>query len=487
MKFNISSEVLGILVIPCFKSENGDVVFFASEKKIDLKKKILDKLTIFNFNATQEEILFFEVELQKILLVGIKERYDFEDLRKAYSSVFSYLKKTKEFKASFELPFSKEEVISVIEGLDLTDYKFDKYISSDEVRGERRENDSVEDDKCFNLDIDEKFREVIDFTLSVNKEVKFVRDLVNENSFIMTPKRFEELAVDFANKNNLKIKVLDEELIDDEKLGLLQAVGQGSSNPARLILVEYNGDSISEDRLALVGKGVTFDTGGVNLKPTGYIEDMKTDMGGAATVFGVFRAAVELKLKKNLVLVLSCAENAISSSAYKPGDIFRSYSGKTVEVLNTDAEGRLVLADAISYVQKNYSVTSIIDMATLTGACLVALGPSLIASLGNNEKMKKEIFESGEKVFERVWNLPIYDEHRDLIKSKFADMKNMGGKFGGTITAAAFLEKFINDGINWVHLDIAGAARSRAGSFSHYIPEFGTGRGVRLLVNYLKK
>ncbi|MCA9459201.1 MAG: leucyl aminopeptidase family protein, partial [Nanoarchaeota archaeon] len=368
---------------------------------------------------------------------------------------------------------NEEEIKATIEGLDLSNYTFDKYIS-------KKDESNFE----INLDIPDKYKKLLDETIKINTQVKFTRDLINENSEDMTPLALEKLAKEFAKKNKLKIKILNEKEIQKEKLNLLWAVGKGSQFPPRLIILEYNGNPKSKEITALVGKGITFDTGGINLKPSGFLEDMKCDMGGAATAFGTFRASVETKLKKNLILVMSCAENAISGKAYKPGDVFISHANISVEIANTDAEGRLALADALSYLQKKYKPTTIIDLATLTGASLVALGPSLIAMMGNDKSTMKQIFESGEKTFERVWELPIYDEHRDLMKSKIADIKNLGGKFGGCITAGAFLEKFIKENIKWVHLDIAGAAYARKSDL--YIPEFGTGRGVRLLVDYLK-
>lgn len=478
MNIKINNKTEDCCIIPTTRFE-GKFKFVGITLKSQCHINLQNAISFYNYESCDDEYLYFKKtdsngREYRILTFNLKENYSREDLRIAYSKAFKILKEKKETNVSVNIPKDEDWVVeSIVEGLDLTDYKFDKYLS-------KKDKNKI----SFNLMIDEKYSTLVNETLSVNYNNKFVRDIVNENASTMTPKRLEELAKEFSKKNKLKINVLDERKIISEKLGLLNAVGKGSKNPPRLIMVEYVGDKKSKEKIALVGKGVTFDTGGINLKPTNFIEDMKCDMGGAATAFGTFRACVELKLKKNLVLVMSCAENAISSSAFLPGDVITSYSGKTVEVKNTDAEGRLVLADGISYVQEKYNVTKIIDLATLTGACLVALGPSLIASLGNNKEMINSIFESGEKVSERVWNLPIYDEHRNLLKSKIADFTNLGGRMGGTISAAAFLEKFVNKGVDWIHLDIAGAAYSN--KEDNYIPEFGTGRGVRLLVDYLK-
>jgi len=489
MKINISSNKKDLIMIPIFfeKKKTG---FFSEMKN---EKIILEKIKLFKFKAENEKLLRIEIKTsqtprvseglgiisqknslnQKFLLVGIKKNYKLEDLRKVYSLVFDYLKSKKENNVLIEIPNEKEdEIKAIIEGLDLTDYNFDKYLSKKEKF-----------ELNVNLNVSKKFQGVVKKTLLINNNVKFVRNLVMENADIITPIFFEKMAKNFAKKNKLKIKILNEKQIIKEKLNLLNAVGQGSINPPRLIIVEYNENSKSKEKIALVGKGITFDTGGINLKPSGHIEDMKTDMAGAATTFGAFKSLVELKVKKNLILVLSCAENSISSKSYKPGDIFVGYNEVSVEIENTDAEGRLVLADALAYVSKNYKPTQILDMATLTGSCLVAMGPTLIAMLGNDKKINQKIFEIGERTFERVWEMPIYDEHRDLIKGKFSDIKNTGGREGGTITATAFLEKFIGKNIKWTHFDIAGAARSHAKKY--YVPEYGTGVGVRLLVDYL--
>lgn len=474
MTIKIDSKNKEVLVIPLYEKDNK-IVFFNIKNNEKIKEQIIKKLKQYpSFKAKKNQSLFLEINSQKILLIGLVEKFDLENLREAYSIVFKIISSMEEKECLVEIPDNKKEtIISTVEGIDLTDYKFDKYLS------EKKENNTT-----FYIDTSKSNEKIIKKTILVNKFVKYARNLVNENSNIIIPEKLEELCRDFAKQKKLKIKVLNEKEIIKQKLNLLEAVGRGSEYPPRLILVEYNGDSKNKEKIALVGKGITFDTGGINLKPSGYLEDMKSDMGGAATMMGTFMAAVELKLKKNIVLVVSTAENAIGGSAFKPGDIFTSYKGVTVEIGNTDAEGRLVLADAMTYAQKHFKVNTIIDAATLTGACLVALGPSLIGMFGNDSQMKKAIFDSGEKTGDRVWELPIYEEHREMIKGKFSDIKNIGGRDGGAITAAAFLEKFVEKDVKWVHLDIAGAARSKKDSF--YIPEFGTGRGVRLLIDYLE-
>jgi leucyl aminopeptidase len=414
---------------------------------------------------------------EKILLIGLNKKYSLEDLRRAFSVVHKTLKARKEKDAVVEVPEEKEkEIKAVIEGLDLSDYRFDKYIT---------EKEEKEFEIAVMIDVSKKFDSLLKETLLVDEKVKYARDLVNENAKDKPPAKIAELVVDFAKKNRLRYEVLDEKAIQNKGLNLLWAVGQGSQYPPRLIIAEYNGDPKSKEKIALVGKGITFDTGGTNLKPTNYIEDMKTDMAGAAACFGAFMTAVEMKLKKNLILVIPSAENALSGNSYKPGDVFISYSGLGVEIGNTDAEGRLVLADGIAYAEENYKPTVLIDLATLTGACMVALGSNVAGLFGNDDELKKAIFKAGEETGERVWELPIYDDHRDAMKSKFADIRNDGSeRYGGAMQGAAFIEKFIHEGVKWIHLDIAGPARSKKESF--YVPEYGTGKGVRLLVEFLR-
>jgi leucyl aminopeptidase len=264
------------------------------------------------------------------------------------------------------------------------------------------------------------------------------------------------------------------------------AVNQGSRKEPKLIIVKYQGAGSKEKYTALIGKGVTFDTGGLNLKPTGSMETMRMDMSGTAAVIGTLKNTIALGLKKNVLFVCAVAENAIGSGSFKPGDVFRAYNGKTVEVNNTDAEGRLVLADAIAYVVKNYKPEQIIDIATLTGACVVALGHDYSGLISTNDKLAKQLVDSSKHTDDRVWRLPIYPEMKDSVKSNYADIRNTGFPKGaaGASTAAEFLRQFTDD-TPWAHLDIAGTAYAEGSGRMYY--GFGaTGAGVRLLTDYLK-
>jgi leucyl aminopeptidase len=308
------------------------------------------------------------------------------------------------------------------------------------------------------------------------------RDLGNHPSNVVTPARLAEEAKMIANAHGLSCQVL--ERADAERLGMGSYLGvaRGSQEPPKFIVLEYEGSGRKEAPTVLVGKSITFDSGGISLKPAEKMEQMKDDMAGGAAVLSTLKAAARLKLPAALVGILPAAENMPSGAAVKPGDILTSLSGRTIEVINTDAEGRLALADALAYATTRYKPAAVIDLATLTGACVVALGHHATGILGNNPGLIERIRTAGERCGERVWELPLWDRYFEQIKSDVADMKNVGGRPAGTITAAAFLSKFVQDR-PWAHLDIAGTAwTDEAGP---YTPKGATGVGVRLLIEHL--
>ena len=293
----------------------------------------------------------------------------------------------------------------------------------------------------------------------VGESINFTRDLANEPGAYMTPTDMAERARDIANEFGLSIDVLDEARMEQEGMGSLLSVARGSEEPAKLIILKYtpaNVEGDSKELLALVGKGVTFDSGGISLKPGENMELMKYDMTGAATVMGAMRAIAQLKPPIPILGVAPCTENLPSGKATKPGDVVKAMTGKTIEIINTDAEGRLILADAIAYAKK-LGATRIIDMATLTGAVSIALGDVNAAVLGTDQELIDEIISAGREVGEKFWQLPLDKEYSKQIKSDIADIKNVGGRKAGTITAAAFIKEFA-DGVAWAHLDIAGTA-----------------------------
>ena len=307
----------------------------------------------------------------------------------------------------------------------------------------------------------------------------FTRDLGNLPPNVCHPSYVAEQAQALAKQfPNLSVEVLDEQQMAELGMGALLAVGQGSEQPPRLVVMKYNGTDSNTKPYALVGKGITFDTGGISLKPGLGMDEMKYDMGGAASVLGTFRAVLELRLPINLVGVLACAENMPSGKATRPGDIVKTMSGKTVEILNTDAEGRLVLCDALTYTER-FEPQAVIDIATLTGACLVALGTDISGLMGNNNELLGEIKTAGSTSGDHVWELPLHEDYQDLLDSPFADMANIGGPRAGTITAGCFLSRYTK-AYPWAHLDVAGTAWTSGGK-----DKGATGRPVPLLTQYL--
>ncbi|PWQ93940.1 leucyl aminopeptidase [Leucothrix arctica] len=304
---------------------------------------------------------------------------------------------------------------------------------------------------------------------------KLSRDLSNQPGNVCTPTYLAETALGMAKEfDALDVEILEE--ADMEKLGMgsFLSVGHGSDQPSKLVVFKYNGAGDDSAPVALVGKGVTFDTGGISIKPGANMDEMKFDMIGAASVTGTIQAIAEMKLPINVIGILAAAENMPSARATKPGDIVKSMSGKTIEVLNTDAEGRLVLCDALTYAGK-YKPRLVIDIATLTGACIVALGHEICALLANDQSLADEIMVSGKSIGDQAWQLPMNDEYKKLLKSEHADIGNIGGRTAGTITAACFLSHFTED-YRWAHLDIAGTA---------WTGKAASGRPVPLLTQFL--
>jgi leucyl aminopeptidase len=307
----------------------------------------------------------------------------------------------------------------------------------------------------------------------------FTRDLGNLPPNLCHPSFLAEQAKDLGKAHKgLKVEVLDEKKIKDLGMGAFYAVGQGSDQPPRLIVLNYQGGKKADKPFVLVGKGITFDTGGISLKPGAGMDEMKYDMCGAASVFGTLRAVLELQLPINLVCLLACAENMPSGGATRPGDIVTTMSGQTVEILNTDAEGRLVLCDTLTYAER-FKPQAVIDIATLTGACIVALGSHTSGLMGNNDELVGQLLDAGKRADDRAWQLPLFDEYQEQLDSPFADMGNIGGPKAGTITAGCFLSRFAK-AYNWAHMDIAGTAWISGGK-----DKGATGRPVPLLTQYL--
>jgi leucyl aminopeptidase len=437
--------------------------FIISEKSLEKKNQ---KTLVYNLNPNQ-----------KIIIYKINKPTNRFDNEKAGSEVFNILRsnKIKEiniFEENIKF-FSKDNNIFINEflhGLKLKSYYFNKY-KTDIVNKKIKILLALKIKKQFEKN-DLKF-------FSLYEGIKFTKDLVSEPGNVLYPDEYVKRILELR-KLNLKIHVLDK--VKMKKLGMnaLIGVGQGSSKGSYLVTIEWNGLNKKSKPVAFVGKGVCFDTGGISLKPAKFMEDMTYDMAGSAVVVGLMKNLALRKAKVNAVGVVGLVENMPDGNAQRPGDIVKSYSGKTIEILNTDAEGRLVLADALSYTEKKFKPNFIVDLATLTGAIIVSLGSEYAGLFSNNDKISDQLFKAGEKVGEKVWRMPLNDNYDKLIDSKKADMQNINYVGGaGSTTAAQFLQRFILNKTPWAHLDIAGMAFSKYGGALN--SGGATGYGVRLL------
>ncbi|MBE0501857.1 MAG: leucyl aminopeptidase [Desulfuromonadales bacterium] len=424
----------------------------------------------------------------RLLLIGLGEekRGTGEILRRAVGTALQRMHKVHESDLavvfdSFTLRKldTAQRAEALVEGALLGDYRFDRYQTEDK---ETRNSKPIRVTLLTKTHDLQAVESGVSVAAAVCAGVVLARDLVNEPGNVKSPDYLANRAQQVCTEAGLECTILGRAELEKEQMGAMLGVAQGSSREPRLIVMQYHGGSAEQKPIALVGKGVVFDTGGISIKPSEGMEEMKMDMGGGAAVIGTMQAAARLKLPCNLVGVVPAVENMTSGTAIRPGDILTSQSGKTIEVVNTDAEGRLILADAISYVRR-FEPIQVIDLATLTGACIIALGHHATAVLGNDEKLIASLIRAGEQSGERLWQLPLWEEYAEQIKSEVADVKNVGGRPAGTITAAAFIQKFA-DGLNWVHLDIAGTGWEEKGRPCYSFG--GTGVGVRLLSCYLR-
>ncbi|KTW13085.1 leucyl aminopeptidase [Sphingomonas sanguinis] len=318
---------------------------------------------------------------------------------------------------------------------------------------------------------------------AVNGGLELTRTLVSEPPNKLYPETFVERVLADVEGLGLEVTVLDEAQMRDLGMGALLGVSQGSVREGRLLVLKWNGGAADAETLALVGKGVTFDTGGISIKPAAGMEDMKWDMGGAGAVAGAMKAIAARKAKANVVGVMGLVENMPDGNAQRPGDVVTSMSGQTIEVINTDAEGRLVLCDALTWVQKTHSPSTIVDLATLTGAMIISLGNEHGGLFANDDSLADALLAAGKETDEKLWRFPLSDAYDKLIESQIADMKNVGPRGGGSITAAQFLKRYIHEGVAWAHLDIAGMVWSDKPGVNH--DKGATGYGVRLLDRFV--
>ncbi len=364
---------------------------------------------------------------------------------------------------------------AITEGALLGVYSFRRYITKEAEYGEIKQLTIVDTEESKIPSLEQgsyKGRILAEAT-------NLARDMVNEPANYMTPNSMAEMAAKLAETYGLELSVLEREQMQESGMGALLGVAQGSRQPPKFIVLHYRGGDSTEIDVALVGKGITFDSGGISIKPSEGMSEMKGDMAGGAAVMAAISAIAQLKPKINVIAVVPAAENLLGDSALKPGDILTAMNGKTIEIISTDAEGRLTLADALGYVKK-LGAKSIDDVATLTGACRIALGDVCSGAFGNNQELVDKVIAAGAEAGELIWQMPMYEEYKEQNKSEVADIKNIGGKYGGAITAAQFLAEFAGD-TPWVHLDIAGTSMRE--KERTYRVKGATGVPVRTLVN----
>nr|WP_164503233.1 leucyl aminopeptidase [Nitrosomonas sp. JL21] len=472
------------------------VVGIFESKKLSESAKILDKvtqgyikkiLTSGDMNGKVNTSLLLhhvpDTLFKRVLLIGLGNEQEFKEktLQSAVGTVLSALQKTAVtdvtlFLADFPVKARtaawkvSQIVIQACNG----SYRFDQLKSKPENEQSALRKITL----CINDRSELAACETaLQQGLAIAHGMDFTKNLGNLAANMCTPTYLAKQAKDLAKAHKLKATVLEEK--DMEKLGMgsLLAVARGTDEPAKLIVLEYSGSAKKDNPIVLVGKGVTFDTGGISLKPAAEMDEMKFDMSGAASVLGTLLAIAEMKLPIHVVGVIPATENMPSGRAIKPGDVVTSMSGQTIEILNTDAEGRLILCDALTYAER-YNPKAVIDIATLTGACVIALGNSTTGLMTNDDGLAKELLSAGEEVGDRAWQLPLWDEYQDLLKSNFADIANIGGRAAGTITAACFLSRFTKK-YRWAHLDIAGTAWKSGKD------KGSTGRPVPLLTQFL--
>lgn len=422
------------------------------------------------------------IPAQRIMVAGVGQRHkiDHEQIRLASGKIAKKALELglDEFSVVIPNKFpikAKVAVSSTVEGARLALYSFNKY------KSEKNKAPSL----TLMVPEQAKIGDSVTRARTIAESVIFSRDLANLPPNECNPAHLAGIAKSLAAKGGIKCTVLSKSELKQKGFGGITAVGQGSRNEPKMILLEYNGKK-GQAPILLVGKAVTFDTGGISIKPADKMDEMKFDKCGGCTVLGVMKAAAELKLPVNIVGIVPSVENMPGGESYRPGDIIRLYGGKTAEILNTDAEGRLILFDAISYGIKTYKPSEVIDFATLTGACIVALGANVAGLVSNNKKLAERLLASSERTGEQAWQMPINDDYMDMIKSDFAEIKNVGpGRVAGTITAAAFLANAAG-ATPWAHFDIAGTAWVQTGSKEKsYNPKGATGFGVRLILDYL--
>jgi len=464
------------LILP-FTEGHSELYDRLSPSITKLIKRVLSK----EFNGKQNEVLLVpapdDIKSERIFFIGLGKKEDVsrEKIRQAGGKAAAYLRDSGMKKIALStsvLSSLNTSPADFIEGSLLGLYTFKKYM--------KEKNDKTIESVTILSRPSKRIKEDLYWVKTVASSVNFARDLVNTPANDMTPSHLAKVALSLKGKT-LSVKILEKRDVQRLGMGSYLSVVKGSQEPPKFIILEYRGAKGSP--VVLIGKTITFDSGGISLKPSEGMEKMKYDMAGGAAVLGIMKAVSELKLPVHIVGILPATENLPGSSATKPGDIVKAIDGKTIEVISTDAEGRMTLADAIGY-SKRFKPKVIIDIATLTGACSIALGSGAIAMMGNDKEIIGKLKESGNNTYERVWEMPLFEEYKEYIKGDIADLKNTGGKSGSLVTSAYLLSEFAGD-TPWVHLDIAGTAWVE--KEKPYLPKGASGIGIRLILDFIKR
>jgi len=467
------------------KSNTKGLQFTKNAGKIDelLEGLISERHKDGEFKADQGELLTIHplgrLAVKRIIVVGLRaqEKISTQSIRRASAIAARHLQHTGAREITLALqwesePIAVEQAVQAeVEGALLGLYTFSSYRSGEQSKGVTKLTVQAEEGRQA------EYERGLNKGCILAEATNFARDLINEPPCVLTPTELANRATTMAQRAGLAYEVFDKDKLTELGMGGILGVSRGSAEPPKFIVIRYRGAPESDKGLALVGKGITFDTGGISLKPAEGMDTMKGDMGGAAAVIGAMQAIAALKPHSNVTALVPTCENMPSGTAYRPGDILRILNGKTIEIVNTDAEGRLVLADALSYAVKE-GLSPIIDLATLTGGIVVALGNVMTGLFSNNEHLSQEIIAAGQAAGEKYWPMPLDDDYNELIRSDIADIKQTGGRKASSVTAAKILQNFVDDA-QWAHLDIAGT--SYADTKKPYQEKGATGVGVRTL------
>ena len=487
MKIKIEKNVKKTQMLCAFVQENSNKPL--GLRNFDAKTNLSIKQSVLDLNGELGKLNIIPVpngkQVERILLAGIgkKEEITKDTIRSVSGKISQKARELKLKDFTIVVPPSSfnvqsDSISQIVEGSKMSLYTFDKFKTK---KSEKSPNLILLASKSKKTTSIARTSEII------SDGVIYTKSIANLPPNNCTPTTLANFAKEISKNNKLKCKIISKPELKNKGFGGITAVGQGSKNEPKLIILEYNNGPKNQRPIVLVGKAVTFDTGGISLKPGEKMDEMKFDKCGGCTVLGIMKALSELRLRINVVGIVPSVENMPGGESYRPGDIIKLYSGKTAEILNTDAEGRLILADAISYGEEQYSPKAIIDFATLTGACIIALGTNVAGMVSDNKQLADKIRESSGRTTEELWELPLNQDYMNMIKSDVADMRNMGvGRAAGTITAAAFLKNAVEK-TPWLHLDIAGVAWTQiATKEKSYNPKGATGFGVRLILDYLQ-